>query len=271
MQNMGVSTTELIQSELGKNFVEAKQRAERKNMSYRENEIGESVVVAYNPYTLKNQRNKFGELKFPYAEVISKAFDNMLKEIIPQEAIISSSFQSWINREKNELMLDSRINNDAYLKEQINFETGEVNTNYGNALILAKMELLNKLLVQKLKAFRTHMSKNPDKAFADEEALQKYSEYYKNQANKVSKMLESGDFSYYDKKDKEGNVVQKGTQEDALKHQNNLQSNLEKIDKAQTEQSLRVNQSQESQRDEIDYVGNALDNTQTNKNRYRMQ
>lgn len=268
--SQGVSTTELIQDELGKNFVEAKQRADRKNMSYRENEIGEKIIVAYNPYTLKNQRNDSGQLKYPYAEAVFNAFNKMLKDTIPENAILSAKFQSWINRERNELMIDSKINKDDYFKMQTDFETGEIEINRGNALIQAKMDFLNKNLERISKAFKTHMEKNSQEAFANEETLQKFAEYYKDKAQKVVKILESGDFSAYDRKDKEGNIAQKGTQEDALQHQNNIGNALEKIEKAQAEQSARVSQSEQSQKSsEVDYVGDTLENKEKHQNRYR--
>ncbi len=50
----------------------------------------------------------------------------MIKRTIPKEAVLSTRFQNWITKEKNELMVDSKINKDAYFKEQVNFETGEV-------------------------------------------------------------------------------------------------------------------------------------------------
>lgn len=261
------STTDLLKTELGKEFVEARERADRKNMSYRENEIGESVIVAYNPYTLKNQRDGYGQLKFPYAEVISKAFDKMIKETIPENAILSAQFQSWINRERNELMLNSKINRDDYFKEQTNFKTGEVTENYRNDLIEVKMDYLKQQLDIKQKAFRTFMTNSAEKAFANEETLQKYQEYYSSQAEKVSNILKSGDFSFYDKKDKEGNIIKEGTQEDALQHQSNIGAMMDKLDKAQAEQSERVTQSH--QNETPDYVGNTLENSQKNFQRYK--
>lgn len=266
----GVSTTDLIKSDLGKEFVQARERAERKNMSYTQNEIGEQVTIAYNPYTLKNQRNDYGQLRFPYAEVVFNSFNKMLKEVIPENAVLSAKFESWINRLRNELMIDSRINKDDYFKEQTDFKTGEISINRGNSLIQAKMDFLNKNLERIAKAFKTHMQKNPEEAFANEETLQKFAQYYKDKAQKVSKILESGDYSSYDKKDKEGNITERGTEQDALQHQANIENALDKIEKAQAEQSARVSQNQ-VQSNEPDYVGDTLQNSQKNQSRYKMK
>ena len=62
----------------------------------------------------------------PYAVVVANAYDEMVKNTIPQDAILSTSFQNWITRTKNELIVDSKIARDDYFKEQTNFETGEV-------------------------------------------------------------------------------------------------------------------------------------------------
>ncbi len=241
------STTELIQTELGKAFVEAKQKSDRINMSYRKNEIGEDVVIEYNPYKLLD--------KHPYAEVISEEYDKMIERVIPKDAILSASFQSWINREKNELMVDSRINRDEYFKEQTNFETGEITQNRGNDLLVAKIEFLNKMLTRLEKAFTTHMKNNSDKAFADAETLEKYERHYQGQLQKVNAMLESGNFSYYDKKDKDGNVIEEGTQEDAQKHKGNIDNLMSKVEKAkeqQKEQEATQSSTQE------DFVGDNI-------------
>lgn len=250
------STNEMLQTELGKAFIEAKQRAERINMSYRKNAIGEDVVVEYNPYTLSK--------KYPYAEVIANAYDKMIEKVIPKDAILSSSFQSWINREKNELMVNSKINRDEYFKEQVNFETGEAILNRGNDLLQAKINFLQKSLSTLEKAFTTHMRNNADKAFADEETLKKYETHYVEQAEKVKQMLESGDFSYYDKKDEEGNVIKAGMQEDAQKHINNIDNLLDKVNKAQnkyqnSEETSNVSVSE-------DFVGDNLSKIRKVKN-----
>lgn len=238
------STTELLKTELGKAFVEIKEKQERINVSYRKNEIGENVALQWNPYTLQE--------KFPYANAISNAYDKMIERVIPKEAILSSSFESWINREKNELMINSKINRDDYFKEQKNFQTGETILNKGNDLIVAKIDFLEKELTRLEKAFNTHMEKNADKAFANEETLKKYENYYQNQLQKVNKILESGDFSYYDRKDKEGNVIKSGTQSDAQKHKSNIDNLIEKIHNAK-------NKENNSEAENVkDYVGDNL-------------
>lgn len=247
------TTTELLQTELGKAFVEAKQKSDRINMSYRKNAIGENVVVEYNPYTLSK--------KYPFAEAIAKEYDKMIEKIIPKDAILSSSFQSWITREKNELMVNSKINRDEYFKEQVIFETGETILNKGNDLLQIKMDFFQKRLQALEKAFKTHMTNNADKAFADEETLKKYETHYTEQAKKVKQMLESGDFSYYDKKDEKGNVVKAGTQEDAQKHIENIDNLIDKVEKFQS----KYQESKETSNVGVseDYVGDNLNKIRT--------
>ena len=47
-----IRTTELLKTELGKAFLEAKQQNDRTNQFYKKNEIGDDVAVEWNP--LKN-------------------------------------------------------------------------------------------------------------------------------------------------------------------------------------------------------------------------
>ena len=72
MATLGVSTTEIMQTELGKDFVDARAKAESLEQHYKENEIGEQEVIAWNSYKLKNGKS-------PYAEAIEKAFNKMLE------------------------------------------------------------------------------------------------------------------------------------------------------------------------------------------------
>lgn len=254
----GVSTTELVQTKLGKAFVEAKERAERLNQHYKENEIGEQEIVSWNPYKLR-QKN-------PYAEIIADTFDEMIKTTIPEDAVISTRFQNWITREKNELMVDSKINKDAYFKEQINFETGEVIENRANAIIKEKIKYLNEQLSILQKSFITHMKKNPEIAFASKEQLEKWNEYYNKQAEKVNQILESGDYSYYDKKDKSGNVIESGTQKHAQEHFINIENASSKINEALERQAERAKNKdvQAEHNHQTDYVGESLENSQRN-------
>lgn len=243
-----IRTTELLKTELGKAFLEAKQQNDRTNQFYKKNEIGDDVVVEWNPFKKLKQN--------PYAVVVANAYDEMVKNTIPQDAILSTSFQNWITRTKNELIVDSKIARDDYFKEQTNFETGEVFENRSNDLLKAKMDYLEKQLSYISKAFKTHMERNADKAFADEETLGKYKDYYAKQAQKVSERLERGDFSAYDVKDKEGKVLKAGSEEDAQKHKSNIDALLSEVENAQKEQSSRVGQ--ESAAEQQDYVGDTL-------------
>ena len=127
-----IRTTELLKTELGKAFLEAKQQNDRTNQFYKKNEIGDDVVVEWNPFKKLKQN--------PYAVVVANAYDEMVKNTIPQDAILSTSFQNWITRTKNELIVDSKIARDDYFKEQTNFETGEVFENRSNDLLKAKMD-----------------------------------------------------------------------------------------------------------------------------------
>ncbi len=259
---LGVSTTEIMQTEMGKDFVEARQKAESLEQHYKENEIGEQEVIAWNSYKLKNGKS-------PYAEAIEKAFNKMLERVIPEDAILSTRFQNWITKERNTLMVDTKINKDKYFREQVDYETGIITTNLGNALIQAKMDYLNNKLAILEKSFKKHMADNPEIAFASKEQLEKWQNYYASQAQKVNQILESGDYSYYDKKDKEGNVIKEGTEEDALRHQEHIGNLMNKIDGAQAEQENRVNNTQPQQTEaQMDYVGDALEQ---NKPKYRQQ
>ena len=64
-----ISTTELLKTELGKAFLEAKQQNDRTNQFYKKNEIGDDVVVEWNPFKKLKQN--------PYAVVVANAYDEM--------------------------------------------------------------------------------------------------------------------------------------------------------------------------------------------------
>lgn len=245
------STTELMQSELGKAFVDARQKAERIKMHTRPNVIGEDVVIQFNPF---NQVQK----GHTYAQVISDAFDKMIERTIPKDAILSAQFESWINRERNELMIDSRLNKDNYFKSQTDFATGEITENTRNDILLAKMNLLNDSLDRLSRAFTTFMEKNAEKAFANEDTLKKYEEYYSKQLQEVQRRIESGDYTAYNKTDKDGAVISQGSQEDAVRHKQNIDSILDKVEQAKAEQQARVSETQEPQtqatEQQVDYT-----------------
>lgn len=213
---------DLQKSELGAKMLKAQERSNQLTMPTTINEIGMNKVIEWNPYKLQE--------KNPFSFVIAEAFDQMIKKTIPQDAVLSTRFSNWITREKNELMVDQKINRDSYFRENINKETGEVTTNYGSDLIFKKLEYLEKSITNTAKAFKTHMQKNPEIAFANEEELGKWKEYYSAQAQKINTFLENQDFSNYDKKDKEGNTVKQGTEEDAIQHKGNVDSLLNKVD-----------------------------------------
>ncbi len=90
------STTELMQTELGKALVEAKEKSESLKVNYKENVIGEKVAVRLNEQKALE--------KNPYAVAVAQAFDKMVEKTIPQDAILSAQFQSWINRERNKMI-----------------------------------------------------------------------------------------------------------------------------------------------------------------------
>lgn len=262
MATLGISTTEIMQTEMGKDFIEARQKAESLKQHYKTNEIGEQEVIAWNSYKLKNGKS-------PYAEAIEKAFNKMLEKVIPEDAVLSTRFQNWITKERNTLMVDTKINKDKYFREQIDFNTGIIETNRGNAITQAKMDYLKDKLAILEKSFKKHMADNPEIAFASKEQLEKWQNYYASQAQKVSQILESGDYSYYDKKDKEGSIIKEGTREDALKHQEHIGNLMNKIDGAQAEQEHRVNNTQEQNQTQMDYVGNALEQNHQKANRMK--
>lgn len=218
---------ELAQSELGKEMLKAQDKANAIKQHYTKNQIGKDSVVVWNPYKLLE--------KNPFALVIAKAYDEMVEKTIPQNVILSTHFENWIGSKKNELMVDSRINNDHYFRELTDFETGEVIKNNRIDLVKAKTNFLQKSLNSLEKAFTTFLREKPEEALASKEELKAWQEYYQKQSQKVQEILESGDYSYYDKKDKEGNIIKEGGEEDALKHKQNLDYLLEQTKAHQAE------------------------------------
>lgn len=235
---------ELVQSELGQKMLKAQEKANSAKQHYYKNAIGKDSVVAWNPYKLSE--------KNPFAFVIADAFDEMLKRTIPQDSILSTRFENWINSKKNELMVDSRINNDNYFKNQTDFQTGEVTKNNGINLVQAKMDFLQKSLSSLEKAFTTFLREKPNEALASGEELSAWQNYYQSQAQKVDKILESGDYSYYDKKDKDGNTIKAGSEEDAINHKKNLDNLIKQAEANQAEADARASQSHSNE--ESNYV-----------------
>ena len=108
------------------------------------------------------------------------------------------------------------------------------------------------------------MSEKPEIAYASEEELGKWQNYYNAQKQKVEERLKSGDFSSYNKTDKQGNIIKEGTLDDAVSHNQNIDNLISQVQQAREEQANRVNSTKEP---EIDYVGDALENTHRNRMR----
>lgn len=224
------SYEELGQTEFGREMLKSQDRAENLPMNKHTNPIGEEIINSWNPYKLQN--------KFPFALTISNAFEKMIEKTIPNNMILSTRFQNWIIKEKNELMVDSKINRDNYFREQTDFKTGEVVKNNGANLVQKKIEYLLKELDKLEKSFTTHMQNNPDIAFASKEELNKWQQYYEKQLSNVMHNIEVGDFSAYDKKEGEI-IVKSGTEEDALKHADNITGKIRQVDIANAELEAR--------------------------------
>ncbi|EPE7038003.1 hypothetical protein ACSL7O_001630 [Campylobacter jejuni] len=239
-QNLGDEAyNKLISSDLGQAMLKAQEKTDQINMSKYTNEIGKEIFIPWNPYNLNS--------KYKFSIVVADAFDEMIKEVIPKDTIISSQFQSWINKEKNELMVDSKLNRDQYFKEQIDFETGEVYQNSGFSLVNAKMNYLEKSIEKLKKAFTTFLNNNPEKALANNEECKAWKAYYEARNQEVSNYIQNNDFSYYNTTDKEGKILEEGTQEKALEHQNHIQNKINAVDKAQAEAESRMQEKAENQ------------------------
>lgn len=246
----------LFESELGSEMLKAQEKSQKVKMSKTINEIGKEVITSWNPITIKD--------RFPFAEIIFKEFNKMIDETIPKEAILSSRFQSWINSERNELMVDTKINRDDYFRQQVDFETGEISDNKGISLVNAKKEYLRNKIERLSKAFTTHMKKNPEIAYADKDELDLWQNYYAKQTEKVQNAFESNNFQNYDIKDKNGNIKKQGDIEDAQNHLNNLTQKLEQVAKAKEEienltankQQIDNNQEEKITKDQIQILRN---------------
>ncbi|TNB61105.1 hypothetical protein [Campylobacter helveticus] len=230
---------ELAQNELGQKMLKAQEKSNSVTQHYSKNQIGKDSVIAWNPYKLLE--------KNPFAVVVAEAYDEMIKRTIPKDAILSTRFENWITSKKNELMVDSRINNDHYFKNQTDFATGEITKNNGADLVEAKMNFLNKCLTSLEKAFTTFLRDKPEDALASKEELKAWQDYYQAQSKKVEQILESGNYSYYDKTDKEGNVIKEGSEEDALAHKARLDELMEQTKANQAEAEARASQNATSQ------------------------
>lgn len=240
------SITELLQNERTKGFLEVSQKLDSVKNYYSKNAIDEEVVVRWNEFNQKE--------KNPYAQVIAKEFDKMVENIIPKDKIISARFESWINKERNELIVDSKLNSDNYFKSWTDFETGRVFTRNKNEIIEAKGNYLGQELNRLEKSFVTHMQKSPEIAFADEKTLEKWANYYDKKQVEVRSFLEQSDYSSYDKKDKNDNIIKVGTEEDAVSHLQNIESRrliVENSLNGKNEQNTTTN-------DNVDYVGNKV-------------
>ena len=91
------------------------------------------------------------------------------------------------------------------------------------------------------------MRDKPEDALASKEELKAWQDYYQAQSKKVEQILESGNYSYYDKTDKEGNVIKEGSEEDALAHKARLDELMEQTKANQAEAEARASQNATSQ------------------------
>lgn len=252
-------------SEMGKELYNVNQKAQEAQKVYKENEIGEQRLVRFNEYkwarpTIKHDDR--GEMvMYPprniYAEVIAKAFDKMVEDTIPKEAFLSMQFENFITSERNNLLDNSKIKNaNAYFKTKTDFETGEIITQNAQGINESLESFINSKIATCKKAFTTFMQNNPEKAFASQETLEKWQEYYTKKAEEVKQRLEQGNFDAYNKINKEGEIIQVGTQEDALKHQSNINGLLEKVENAK-EIAKEANEAFGNEAStQNDYVGN---------------
>lgn len=237
------SITELLANERTKGFVEVAQRLDSVKNYYNQNAIGEEVVVKWDAFKQKD--------KFPYAMEIAKQYDEMIEKTIPKDMILSARFESWIKKERNELISENKLNSDAYFKSWTDFNTGEVFTRNQNEIIEAKGNYLDKELNRLQKSFVTHMQKSPDLAFANEETLQKWANYYDKRQEEIRSHLKQGDFSSYDKKN------QIGTEQDAVNHLNNIKNRMAMVENALNEKK-QDNQQTSNSNKYVDYVGNKV-------------
>lgn len=242
------SITELLQNERTKGFLEISQKLDSVKNYYDKNAIGEEVVVRWNEFNQKE--------KNPYAQHIAKEFDKMIEKIIPKDKIISARFESWINKERNELIVDSKLNSNNYFKSWTDFNTGETFTRNQNEIILAKSEYLGKELDRLEKSFLTHMQKSPEIAFASKETLEKWASYYEKRQAEVRSHLEQGDYSEYDKKDKNDNITKVGTEQDAVSHLQNIENRRIIVENSLNEKKEQNTVTNDN--DYVDYVGNKV-------------
>ena len=244
-------------TELGKAFYDAKDRSEQLKMNKVPNQIGEEIIKKWNPkkFTEKHSNNAGGfYIVNPYAEIISKEFDKMVERVIPANAFISARFQNWINKEHNELIADTKISKDNYLRSILESQRAENEKVSSQEIMQGRIGLLQRELNTLEKSFKNFMDNNPQEAFASKETLEKWNAYYKEQQEKVKNRLETGNFSDYDRKNKDNEIVKMGTEADAIRHQEHIAELQNKIQSAQNEQSQRVSGEKTEQSAVHDYL-----------------
>lgn len=222
---------ELYESEIGQAFLKAEEVANSANIKTFTNQIGQEMLRKWNPKTFTEQikSEKTGKIfvKNPYAEIISAEFDKMVVEVFPKEAFLSRRLQNWITKEHNELLIDPHLSSDKYSKKvlEVEFEkNGILDKPNKMDIMREKINYLQKELGRIKQAFTTFKEKNPNEIYESKENLEKWTEYYAGQIAKVNNSIKNGDFSDYDRTNKEGEIYKVGTLEDAKTHKENLEN-----------------------------------------------
>lgn len=81
-----------------------------------------------------------------------------------------------------------------------------------------------------------------------------WANYYDKKQVEVRSFLEQSDYSSYDKKDKNDNIIKVGTEEDAVSHLQNIESRRLIVENSLNEK----NEQNTTTNDNVDYVGNKV-------------
>lgn len=190
----------LMQDELARSMLNTQQEMNKAKIGMVENPIGEMVYKKWNANTLKD--------KYPFAPLIEKEFNKMLKEVIPEGTVLSSRMDSWITKERNHLMVDSRINQNHYFKKNIDFETGETSQNNQIEIVEKKLELLKKEINSFRKALETTKTQKPEIFYPSQEELNKWGEYYQKRLDEIKNLKEEQKALYKDEVDIQKHMAQ---------------------------------------------------------------
>lgn len=189
---------------------------------------------------------------------LGKLFDEKILKNIPfdfsNEFDTSIEFRNFANGQKNRFMregmpkFDGKLASYKYLSK-VSENAGLDNNNIDQNM--AKAKVITEMLESIQKSFETYMKNHADTLKPSIKTLEQYRTIYTEALAKIAEKIEKGDYSEWNKKDKDGNVYKKGEKADAERHATNIEKKMAAIDEAIAKTNKKADNAKASMPDEI--------------------